>query len=321
MRVPRRAAEKARVDVDGGVTCGFMDVEGHPFYDLSYPFRFSERKGRAMKRLSLCIVVLLLVSTFWGCGKEGVTETRTADVDTEVIPILEESFTAMSGLKGYRMRGYMEMSAGGEDASGSGTLRMDIESEVENVEGGTNQHMHVDMGGLTTEAYIYGDYFYQEVPGQGWIKTSLAQYQAQNLAAGVIDEEQMRLILESVQEATIGENDAGDTEVTLILGHDFLLGSLERFREEMGEGIEAQMEEWISAMEEASSGFSATLNLTIGKEDHLLRNMEMYLEMTNIPDLGSYRNRMFMEVFDYGADIHIELPEEALNARSQESLW
>lgn len=274
-----------------------------------------------MKKLSLCIVVLLLASALWGCGKEGATETRTADVNAGIIPLLEESFNAMSGLKGYRMRGYMEMSAGGENALDSGTLRMDIESEVENVEGGTNQHMHVDMGGLTTEAYIYGDYFYQEVPGRGWIKTGVAQYQAQNLAAGVIDEEQMRLILESVQEATIGEDDAGDTKVTLILGQDFLLGSLERFREEMGEEIQAQMQEWISAMEEAASDFSATLNLTIGKEDRLLRNMEMNLEMTNIPDLGSYRNRMFMEVFDYGADIHIELPEEARNAQPQESLW
>ncbi|MDI6874821.1 MAG: hypothetical protein QME84_11155 [Actinomycetota bacterium] len=225
----------------------------------------------------------------------------------------------MAGLSGYRMRGYMEMSAGSGEASDSGTLRMDVQSEVQNVEGHTNQHMSMDMGSLTTEAYIYGDYFYQEIPGQGWIKTSLAQYQAQNLATGVISEEQLQLILESVEEATIRDEGEDAQEMVLVLGKEFLLRSLERFREQAGEEARSQMEEWMSAMEGAAEGFSATLRLLVGKEDHLIREMEMTIEMRDIPQLGTYRSRMYMEAYDYNAEIHIELPPEAEKAAQREA--
>lgn len=270
-----------------------------------------------MKRTVLIITILLLVSALWGCGGGESTGTKKADMEGEVLPLLEESIRSLVEIKGYRMRGYMEMGAGGEDASGSGTLRMDIQSEVENVEGHTNQHMRMDMGGITTEAYIYGDYFYQQMPGRGWVKTSVAQYQAQNLATGMISEDQLRLIMETVEEASILEGKGDELEITLVLGEDFLLRSLERFRAEMSEEAQGQMEEWVSAMKEAAGGFGATLLLTLGKDDHVIRKMEMTIEMKNVPQLGSYRSRMYMELYDYGADVKVELPAEAEKATLQ----
>lgn len=270
-----------------------------------------------MKRTVLIIALLLLVSALWGCGGGESAGTQKADLEGEVLPLLEDSIRAMVEIKGYRMRGYMEMGAGGEDATGSGTLRMDIQSEVENVEGRTNQHMRMDMGGMVTEAYIFGDYFYQQVPGRGWVKTSVARYQAQNLATGVISEEQLRLILDSVEEAAIRDGEGGEMEVTLVLGEDFLLRSLERFGAEMEEGSQGQMEEWISAMKEAAGGFGATLRLALGKDDHYIRKMEMSIEMKDVPQLGSYRSRMYMEIYDYGAEIDVELPAEAEKATLQ----
>ncbi|MGQ9476354.1 MAG: DUF6612 family protein [Actinomycetota bacterium] len=270
-----------------------------------------------MKRTVMIITLLLLVFALWGCGRGESTETRKADLEGEVLPLLEDSIRAMVEMKGYRMRGYMEMGVGGENATGSGNLRMDTQSEVENVEGRTNQHMRMDMGGMVTEAYIYGDYFYEQVPGRGWVKTSVARYQAQNLATGVIGEEQLRLILETVEEAAIRDGEDDEMEVTLVLGEDFLLRSLERFRAEMEEESQGQMEEWISAMKEAAGGFGATLRLVLGKDDHYIREMEMSIEMKDVPQLGSYRSRMYMEIYDYGAEIEIKLPAEAEKAALQ----
>ncbi len=267
-----------------------------------------------MKRIYLLVAVCLLATAAWGCGKGSSAESRKADLETEVLPLLDDSIRAMSELRGYRMKGSMEMSAGSGDASGSGTLRMEIRSEVENTDGRANQYIHMEMGGLATEAYIYGDYFYQEVPGQGWTKSSLAQYQVQNLSTGVISEEQMRLIAETVEEAIVRDKGEDGKEMVLLLGKEFLLRSLERFREEAGEAAKGQMEQWMSAMEEAAEGFSATLRLLVGKGDHLIREMEMTIEMKDVPQLGTYRSTMHMEAYDYDAQIHIELPPEAEKA-------
>ncbi len=262
----------------------------------------------------LLAIVVLLAAAAWGCGKGESPEPGKAGLETEVVPFLEESIRSMSRLSGYRMRGSMEMNAGSGEVSDSGALRMEIQSEVQNTEGGTNQHMRMDMGGLTTQAYLYGDYFYQEVPGRGWVKTSVAQYQAQNLSTGMIDEDQLRLILESVEEATVRDSGSDTRELSLVLGRDFLLRSLERFREEAGEEAKKQMEEWLSAMEEVADSFNATMRLVIGKDDHLIREMEMVIEMRDVPQLGTYRSRMFMEVYDYNAEVSIELPAEAEKA-------
>lgn len=267
-----------------------------------------------MKKIALLVVICLLATAAWGCGRESTQGHRKADLEADVLPLLEDSIRAMSELRGYRLKGSMEMSAGGGDASGSGTLRMDMRAEVENTEGGTNQHIHMEMGGLATEAYIYGDYFYQEVPGQGWVKSSLAQYQAQNLSTGVINEEQMRLIAETVREATVRDEGGDEMEMELVLGEEFLLRSLERFRDEAGEAAGSQMEQWVSVMEEAAWGFSATLRLVVGKQDRLIRKMEMNIEMREVPQLGTYKSTMHTEAYDYNADIHVELPPEAEKA-------
>jgi len=273
-----------------------------------------------MKKMTLLLTVCLLASVLWGCGGGKPSKPRNADLETEVLPLLEESIRSMAALKGYRIRGSLEMGAGGEGAGDSGTLRMDMDSDVENTESGTNQYMRMDMNGLVTEAYIYGDYFYQNVPGKGWIKTGLAQYQAQsqNLSTGVIREEQLRLIMDSAVEATIRDGEEGTRELSLVLGKEFLLRSLQYFREEAGEEAMGRMEQWMSAMEEAAEGFTATLTLVVERESHLIKEMEMAIEMRDIPGMGTYRSRMHAEIYDYGGDIHIELPAEAKNAPLQE---
>lgn len=265
--------------------------------------------------LTLCMLIVVA----WGCGGGVSQKERQADFKEEVLPFLEESVQAMSQLKGYRMRGSMEISAGGDEATGSRALKMEMQTEVENIEERTHQHIRMEMGGLTTDAYIYEDYFYQDVPGQGWIKTSLAEYQAQNLATGVLGGEQLELIMETVENASVVEENEESRELILALGRDFLLTSLERFRQSANEEELKRMEEWMAAMEKAADGFRAEIRLSIGKDDHLIRRMEMTIEMKDIPQLGTYTSRMFMDVYDHNADIHIQLPREAEQAKKADA--
>ncbi len=235
---------------------------------------------------------------------------------------VEDSIQAMSQLKGYRMKGSMEMRMGvGENQAGN-TLSMELQSEVENLGDAANQHIRIDMGFMTTEGYLYEGYYYQNIPGQGWSKISLAEFQAQNLTtgtSGLMATEQLRRILEVVEEISVIEDSEEVKGLSMRMGKEFLLHSLANYREMNTEDSSSQIEEWLRIIEESAENFGAEMRIWIGKDDRLIRRMEQVMELKNLAQLGDIWSRMSMEVYDYNADIHIRLPEEAKKAKETKS--
>lgn len=270
-----------------------------------------------MKKIASILLVCVLLVASLGCGgkeKAALSEEEAASL----VGLVEDSIRAMSQLKGYRMKGSMEMRMGaGEEAAGN-TLNMELQSEVENLGDTANQHMRIDMGFMTTEAYLYEGYYYQNIPGQGWSKISLAEFQAQNLAtgtSGIMATEQLRRILEAMEEITVIEDSEEVTGLSLRMGKEFLLSSLASYREMNAEDSAGQMEEWLRMIEESAENFSAEMRIWIGKGDHLIRRMEQVMELKSLAQLGDIWSQMSVEIYDYDADIRIQLPEEAKKAK------
>ena len=262
-----------------------------------------------MKRIALFLVMSLLLTAALGCGGG---EKRDASSE-DALSLLMESSQAMSALSGYRMNGTMEMGMGNADAGG-GSLSMEMAGEVDNTGESPAQHITVKMGTVASEAYIVGDYYYQEIPGQGWIKMDVAQYRAQNVSMGMVDSQQWKSIAEAAEDIAIDEETEEETVISLKLGEEFFRMSFESYRESLSEEERAEMQEWIDYMEESTQGFSARIRLWIGKGDRLVRRMEMSYRMQNA-QVGSMTGVADMEITDYNADIHVTLPEGAEGAR------
>jgi hypothetical protein len=261
-----------------------------------------------MKRSLPLLALALLLATVLGCG--GKSEGKTGHVDP--LALLMESSEAMSALSGYRMSGTMEI-AMGETGAGGGSLRMQVAGEVDNTGESPAQHITVEMGTMTSEAYIVDGYYYQDVPGQGWIKMDVAQYRTQNMGMGMVDPLQWKSIAEAAEDIKVEEETGGTAVVSLKLGEDFFRLSFEQYQESLSDEEREQMREWLELMQEGMEGFSAEIRMWIGEEDHLVRRMEMDYRMDN-PQVGSLTGTMDMELSDYGAEIRVTLPEGAGNA-------
>lgn len=260
------------------------------------------------KKLLLLLFTALLIATAFGCGGKSEGGTSVADA----LALLADSSKAMSTLSGYRMSGVMEIGMGETDAGG-GSLSMRVSGEVDNTGETPAQRITVEMGKVESEAYIVGDYYYQEVPGKGWIKMNVAQYRTQNIGMGMVDPLQWGPITEAAEDIAVEEETGETVVISLKLGEEFFRLSFERYRESLSSEEREQMQEWLNLMQEGMEGFSADIKLWIGKSDRLVRRMEMNYRMEN-PQVGSLAGTMDMELSDYGADIHITLPEEAKNA-------
>lgn len=262
-----------------------------------------------MKKAVPFLVLAMLLPAALGCGGGSGGEASQGDA----LALLMESSKAMSTLSGYRMNGRMEVGMGKEDASGGGSLSMEISSEIDNTGESPSQRITVKMGSIASEAYIVGDYYYQEVPGQGWIKMNVAQYRAQNLSMGMMDPRQWDYLAEAAEGIVVEEKTEEASVVSLELGEEFFRQSFESYQESLSGEEREQMREWISLMEESAGGFTANIRLWIGEKDRLMRRMEMSYRMQNA-QVGLLTGVAELEISDYNADIRIALPEEAKGA-------
>ncbi|MBC7246373.1 MAG: hypothetical protein H5T73_01160 [Actinobacteria bacterium] len=261
-----------------------------------------------MKRSLLLLVLAFLLAAALGCG--GRSEGETGQVDA--LALLMRSSEAMSALSGYRMSGTMEIGMGGTEAGG-GSLRMQVAGEVDNTGEIPAQHITVEMGTMTSEAYIVGGYYYQDVPGQGWIKMDVAQYRTQNMGMGMVDPQQWKSIAEAAEDITVEEEAGGVAVISLKLGEDFFRLSFQQYQESLSDEERERMREWLDLMQGGMEGFSAEIRMWIGEEDHLVRRMQIDYRMEN-PQVGSLTGTMNVELSDYGAEIRVTLPEGAGNA-------
>ena len=264
-----------------------------------------------MKRFAGMLVMAVLVLSFAGCG--GGSESNA----TESLSLLVDSTRAMTEVSGYRMSGTIEMAMGAASAGGQ-VMTMEVDAEAQNVDGDTRQHMFVNVEGYEVEAYIVGGVYYQNVPGQGWMKMSTAAYMSQNMNLGLVDAEQMEMMARLAKDAEVVE-ESGDTLVmSFHLGQEYVQASLDLYRKSMEEGQEPLPEEWLQMAEEYMSGFQADLIVRINQTDKLIQRMEMSYIMKGMPEVGDVESSTEMDFYDYGQDIEIELPPEAEQAQEVE---
>jgi hypothetical protein len=262
-----------------------------------------------MKYAIALLVVSILVLSFTGCG--GGAESGS----TESLSLLVESTTAMMDVSGYRMSGTIEMDSG-EAAAGGQAIIMDVQAEVQNTGGEIRQHMFVTIGDYKVEAYIIGDVYYQNLPGQGWMKMSTGAYMSQNMNLGMVDVQQMEMMAGLAKDAEVVEESGDTVTLSFHLDQEYMQASLDLYRKYMEEGNEQFPEEWLRMAEEAD--FVADMTVRINKADDLIQRMEMSYAISGMPQVGNIESSMKMDLYDYGEDIVVELPPEAAQAQEIE---
>lgn len=256
----------------------------------------------AKKKAAMLVVLMMALSLVAGCkGGSG---------SSDALARLTEAAEAMSGTSCYRMKGDIEMSMG----EGAAPIAMSLRADVQNAPDGMRQHMFVSMGGFEAEAYVVGDTYYQNSPGQGWQKMSLGLYRVQNMNTGLVDAEQMELMAKMASDSRVMEEKDGSIGIAFHLGKEYFDASMRIYREYMEESGEGVPEEWLKMMEESVSDFSADIKMWLNASNQLVERMEIVYSMGGIPQLGEMRSSMRMDLYDYDADIEVELPPEAAQA-------
>jgi hypothetical protein len=268
-----------------------------------------------MKRTAAALLLVVMVSTLIGCGGGSQPATDTTS-EADIVTLLVDSTKAMSDLSGYRMAGTIDMDSGIVDESGqSQPINMGIEAEAQNSGGDVRQHMILTMSGYEVEAYIVGGVYYQNVPGQGWMKMSTGAYKAQNMNLGLVDMEQMEIMADFAQKAEIIEENDDTVGLSIELGQDYFEAALDLYIKLAQEGGEELPQEWLDMMKESISDFSANIRVWLRKSDNLMVRMEMNYTIVGLPNVGDVSSSMQIDFLDYNADIVIELPEEAKQAQ------
>jgi hypothetical protein len=267
-----------------------------------------------MKRIVAALLVAALFVSVAGCGGD------TQGGDTGSLSLLVDYSEAMAKVGGYRIEGSIEMESGAVAAGEqSQTIAMEIRADVQNSDGEMRQHMFVTMGDYKVEAYIVDGVYYQNLPGQGWMKMSTGAYNlSQNMSMGVMDAEQMEVMAQLARDAEIVEEDDETIALSFSLDQEYLQASLDLFRKSIEEGGEQFPEEWLQLAEESISDFRAEIRMWLRKADDLVQRMEMSYTMAGLPEMGEVKSYMEMDFLDYGQEIVVELPPEAAQAQEFE---
>lgn len=263
-----------------------------------------------MKRIAAASLVAILVLAFAGCG--GGSESDA----TASLSLLVESTQAMSEISGYRMSGTIEMDTGATTAGGQGqTINMDVRADVQNADGEMRQHMFLTIGDYEVEAFIIGGVYYQNLPGEGWMKMSTGAYMSQNMSLGLVDAEQMEMMAELAKDAEVIEESDEVVVLSFHLDQEYMQASLDLYRKYIEEGDEQFPEEWLQMAEESISDFQADISIWLNKSGDLIQRIEMSYTIIGMPEVGDVGSSMKMDLFDYGKDIVIELTPEAAQAQ------
>ncbi len=269
-----------------------------------------------MKRIAAVLLVSLLAVSLLGCGGGKKEEGEAANLS-----LLAESAAAMAEVESFRMKGVIEVDAGAAMPGGQGqVIDMEVAAEVQNVDGDMRQRLTVSIGDFVTEAFIVGGVYYQDVPGQGWMKMSSGAYMSRNMGLGLADPEQMDLMVLLAEDAEVVEEDDKTVALSFRLGQEFMQAAMDLYRrqmEENGDQAAAEME-WLDMAEENMADFQADMTIWIGKEDRLIRRIETTYAMGGLSPMGEVSSSMLVDLFDFGADIVIALPEEAAQAQEFE---
>jgi len=271
-----------------------------------------ERRKEAvmiMKKVALIIAAAMVASLLAGCGGgSGVSGGSNA------LALLLEATEAMKGTGGYRMRGDIEIGMG----AGSAPIAMEIRADVQNATDGMRQHMFVTMGGFEAEAYIVGDTYYQNTPGEGWRKMSLGLYKAQNMNMGLADVDQVELMAKMAADSRILEEKDGRVGIAFHLGKEYFDASMQAYRKYLEEGGQEVSPEWLDMIEGSVKDFGADIRMWIGTTSGLIERMEIEYSMSGVPQVGEITSSTRLDLYDHDQALEIELPPEAARAEEIE---
>lgn len=262
-----------------------------------------------MRRIAVAVLITVIVICLSGCGGGDDGSATSSDA----VSLLLASTQAMSELSGYRMSGTISLGMEG-DAGGQGEpITMDIEAEVQNADGEMRQHMFVTVSGYEVEAYIIGGVYYQNVPGQGWQKSSVAANQMQGLSLGMVDAAQMEMMAQMAKDSEVFEEDDETAALSIQLGQEYFQASMDMYMDYIEETGQQAPEGW-NEMVAAITDFQAEMRIWLTKPDNLFKRMEMAYSMSGLPQVGTVTSSMDVDFFDYDEDIVVELPPEAEQA-------
>jgi hypothetical protein len=261
-----------------------------------------------MKKTTVILLVSILGVVLAGCGGGEASDPMT---------LLVDSAEAMSQVSGYRIHGSIsleELDAQGNSAGDP--LTMEVNGQVQIVDGVAHQYLLATMGAYKSEAYIIGRDYYQFVTGTGWMHMSVEAATSQNPSINVMDAQKMGVIGEMAESSEIIEEDKQQVGLLFRLGEEFFRTSLETYLQQLEEAGNPMGEEERKEIEDSLSQIQAEMSIWINKENKLINTVQMDFVMGGEAMGGSVRNASLFDFFDYNAtDIVVELPEEAKQAK------
>jgi hypothetical protein len=262
-----------------------------------------------MRKASVVLTTLAILLCLVGCGG------GTGGTQSEATPVMMEAGQAMAEVTGYRMSGTMMVEASDINQSGAAVpMEMEIEAEMQISDGEIRQHMTTTMNGFAIETYVIGEEVYANYPGQGWLKMDASFYKTQDLGTGMLGPENIELMAEMAVDAEVVEEREDRIGLAFHLDEEYLRMGLEMSAEYLEEAEEVMPEGWMEQAMESSAGFEADIVVWLWRDSRLLDSMEGEYYMQGTETTGEITGTMQFKVYDYNADIEIELPPEAEGA-------
>jgi hypothetical protein len=262
-----------------------------------------------MKKTAVMLITASVLLCLVGCG--GGAEGTLG----EATPMMMEAGQAMAGVTSYRMSGNMLVEAAGMNQAGAAVpMEMNIEAEMELSNGEIRQYMATTMNGYTIETYVIGEEVYANYPGQGWVKMPASYYKTQDLGTGMLGPENMELMAEMASEAEVVEETGDRVGLAFHLDEEYLEMGLEMTEEYMEGAKDVMPDDWMKQARETTAGFEADIMVWLIKDSKLLDSMEGEYFMQGTEATGEITGTMQFKIYDYNADIDIELPQEAEGA-------
>ena len=262
-----------------------------------------------MKKVAAALTTAAILLCLVGCGG------GTGGTLGEATPVMMEAGQAMAGVTSYRMSGTMVVQAADINQTGAAVpMEMNIEAEMQISGGEVRQYMATTMNGFAIETYVIGEEVYANYPTQGWIKMDIAMYKTQDLSTGLLGPENIELMAEMAQEAEVVEETEDRIGLAFHLDEEYLKVGIEMSEQYLEGAKDTMPDDWMKQAMESIAGFEADIVVWLWKESKLLDSMEGEYYMRGTEATGEITGTMQFEVYDYNADIEIELPPEAEGA-------
>jgi len=254
-----------------------------------------------------------------GCGSRGTTRE-------EALKALRSAYLAMAETPGYRFRytvGYEfpDMDEQTRAAIAHAPTPLSMEGEVQQGEGGYRQHAWTSGKGQKMDAFVMEGCAYRHTEATGWLRYDPSEFSLDPSALYDFSRRDFEGTLGFVGEVRVVEDGPGRLVVYFDAGSDYLLTALEKSRARYeARGALAAYDMLYGLLRNSSTGITNY----IYKENGYLERQEVTMRLPDSPNLTdpstgkplTVELKIVNEFYDYGADVDIRLPAEAVSAPS-----